>query len=277
MSLSKRLFICLLLPLFAFGQKDTISELHSLATDRFKAKAGIFVPSRNVTVRADGSTPNEAIDFDETFGFNDNETTFFLQFDWRFSRNKKWMVSGEYFNVNNASRATLPRDIEFQDVIFEEGSFVRAGVEFALFRAFFSYALIMKPKHLLGAGLGSHLFQVGAFIEGNVRTSEGDLEFERKRVSAFLPLPNIGGYYYFSPHERWALGARVDWFGITIDQYSGGLWNLAPNVSFQIFRNFGVALDYRFFFLNAKVSESNWNGRFQMDFSGPLFTLYGNF
>ena len=277
MSLTKWRFVFLLFPLLSFGQKDTIPETHSLLIDRFKVKAGVFVPARNVAVRADGSSPNEEIDFDETFGFADNETTFFLQLDWRFSRNKKWMFSGEYFNVNNANRATLPRDIEFEDVIFEEGSFVRAGVEFALFRAFFSYAFIKKPKHLLGAGLGSHLFQVGAFIEGEVRTNQGDLEFEKKRVSAFLPLPNVGGYYYFSPHERWVLGARVDWFGITVDEYSGGLWNIAPNVSFQIFRNFGVALDYRFFFLNAKIAQDNWNGRFEMDFSGPLITLYANF
>mgnify|MGYP001820515272 CR=1 FL=1 len=277
MSLTKWRFVFLLFPLLSFGQKDTIPETHSLLLDRFKVKAGVFVPARNVAVRADGSSPNEGIDFDETFGFADNETTFFLQLDWRFSRNKKWMVSGEYFSVNNANRATLSRDIEFEDVIFEEGSFVRAGVEFALYRVFFSYAFITKPKHLLGAGLGSHLFQVGAFIEGEVRTNQGNLEFERRRVSAFLPLPNIGGYYYYKPHERWVLGGRVDWFGITVDEYSGGLWNIAPNVSFQILRNFGVALDYRLFFLNAKVSQENWNGRFEMDFSGPLFTLYGNF
>jgi len=277
MKLGWQFFILLLFPLITFAQKDSLAEPHSVLMDRFKIKTGVFVPNRNVAVRADGSSPNEEIDFDETFGFNDNETTFFFQFDWRFSRNKKWMFSGEYFSVNNANRATLPRDIKFQDIIFKEGSSVRGGVEFALFRAFFSYAFIQKPKHLLGAGLGSHLFQVGAFIEGDVRTDQGDLEFERRRVSAFIPLPNIGGYYFFSPHERWLFGARVDWFGITVDKYSGGLWNIAPNVSFQIFRNFGLALDYRFFFLNAKVAQDNWNGRFQMDFAGPLFTIYGNF
>jgi len=277
MKLGPWLFVLLLSPLLTFGQKDSINERNSVLTDRFKVKLGIFVPSRNIALRADGSTPNEGIDFDENFGFSDNESTFFLQFDWRFSRNKKWMVSGEYFGINNANRATLPEDIEFQDVIFEKGSFVRAGVEFSLYRAFFSYAFIMKPKHLFGAGLGSHLFQVAAFIEGEVRTSEGNLEFERKRVSALVPLPNVGGYYYYSPHERWMFGARVDWFGITVDEYSGGLWNIAPHVNFQIVPNFGLGLDYRFFFLNARVSQENWNGRFEMDFSGPLFTLHANF
>ena len=156
-------------------------------------------------------------------------------------------------------------------------SFARAGIEFDLYRIFVSYSLVQQPKHLFGIGLGSHLFNVAAFIEGEVRTSEGNLEFERRRVSALVPLPNVGSYYYFSPHPKWSLGARVDWFGLTIDEYSGGLWNIAPAVNFQIVRNFGIGLDYRFFFLNARVSQDNWNGSFQMDFAGPLITLHGNF
>ena len=106
--------------------------------------------------------------------------------------------------------------------------------------------MIIKPEHLFGIGLGSHLFQVGAFIEGEVRTNQGDREFEKKRVSALIPLPNVGGYYYYSPHDRWMFGARVDWFGITIEEYSGGLWNIAPHVSFQIFRNFAQNVNSTF-------------------------------
>ena len=175
MNFRSYLLLLLLTPLISLGQKDSISENNSFLTDRFMIKAGIFIPSRNVAVGADGSSPNDEIDFDETFGFTDNESTFFLQFDWKFSRNKKWILSGEFFSVNNGNRATLPRDVEFQDIIFEEGSFVRAGIEFGLYRLLVSYSIVQKPKHLFGVGLGSHLFNVAAFIEGDVRTSEGDL------------------------------------------------------------------------------------------------------
>ena len=277
MKFTSYLLLLLLIPLNVVSQKDSIRDSESLFNNRFKIKAGIFIPSRNVAVGADGSTPNEEIDFDETFGFSDNETTFFLQFDWRFSRNRKWILSGEFFNVNNGNSATLPDDVKFEDIIFEKGSFVRAGIEFDLYRLMVSYTVIQKPQHMLGVGLGSHLFNVAAFIEGEVRTSEGDLEFQKRRVSALLPLPNVGAYYYYSPHPKWSLGARVDWFGITIDEYSGGLWNIAPMVNYQIVRNFGVGLDYRFFFLDLKISQENWNGGFQMDFAGPLITLHGNF
>ena len=67
--------------------------------------------------------------------------------------------------------------------------------------------------------------------------------------------------------------ARADWFGMSIDQYSGGLWNLAPGVRYQIIKNLGLGLDYRVLLLNAKVDGDNWKGKFDMGFSGPTLTF----
>ena len=118
---------------------------------------------------------------------------------------------------------------------------------------------------------------IGAFIEGEVKTDLGDKEFRSPSTKFLIPLPNIGGWYHWAPTPKWAFVARLDWFGITIDQYSGGLWNLAPGVKYQIIKNLGIGLDYRVFFLNARVNEEIWDGTFDMNFAGPLITLHGNF
>ena len=135
------------------------------------------------------------------------------------------------------------------------------------------------PKHSLGAGLGVHAMNVGAFIEGEVKSNDDRIDgtFQKRRVSALIPLPNIGAWYHWAPNTKWAFIARADWFGITIDKYSGGLWNIAPGVRYQIIKNFGLGLDYRFLLFNARVTEDNWKGRFNMDFTGPSITLHGNF
>jgi hypothetical protein len=252
-----------------------LEETNPILNDRFIIAAGIFIPSREIKLGADGSTPNDEIDFGETFNFKDNQSTPFFLAEWRFS--KRWKVAFEYFGVNNANRLTLDRDIVFEDITFEKGSFVRGGVDFNLYRLFFGRQLLVREKHLLGVGLGVHAMNVGAFVEGEIRNSVDDLEFQRRKVSALVPLPNVGGWYLWGPHPRWTFGARVDWFGLTIDQYSGSLWNIAPQVKFQIIRNLGIGVDYRFFFLGAKVREQGWKGEFNMDFTGPLFTIHGNF
>lgn len=253
------------------------TEAHPFLNDKFYIEAGVYIPSKNIKVGADGSSPNDEIDFDESFGLNDNESTLFLHFEWRW--NKKWKLSGETFGVNYGNTWILPNDIKWEDVIIKEGSNVSAGVEFDLYRVFVGRVISSGQKHSLGAGLGIHGLNLSVFIEGDLYTSIEDLdpEFGTRKVSAFIPLPNIGAWYYWAPTKKWAISTRVDWFGITIDKYSGGLWNIAPGIKYQIIDNFGLGIDYRLFFLNAKIDDSNWKGGFDLDFSGPLITLHGNF
>lgn len=268
-------FLCILLFLLVTLPVMSQEEKHPILDDSFYIEAGVFIPSKNIELGADGSIPNEDINFGETFNLTDNESTFFFSAEWRW--NRKWRVGFETFGINNGNRLTLEEDVPFEDITFEKGTFVRAGVEFDLYRVFVGRIISTGQKHSLGAGLGIHGLNIGAFVEGEVKTDLGDQKFERRGVSALIPLPNIGFWYNWAPTHRWALTARVDWFGITIDQYSGGLWNVSPGVKFQIIRNLGVGLDYRLFALNAKVSESNWKGAFDMNYSGPLITLHGNF
>ena len=255
----------------AWAQEE---ERHPILADKFYVEAGVFIPQKDIKFGADGDF-NDDIDFGRTFDFNDNQVTFFFNGEWRW--NKKWRLTGEYFAVNNAARATLPEDIDLGDITFEKGTFVRGGVEFALFRVFVGRTISSGPKHSLGAGLGVHMANIGAFLEGEVRTDQGDREFRSPRTSFLIPLPNIGGWYHWAPSPKWALTARVDWFGITIDKYSGGLWNIAPGLKYQILKNFGIGADYRLFFLNARSDDEVWQGEFDMNFSGPLITLHGNF
>ena len=254
-----------------FSQEE---EKHPILTDKFYVEAGVFIPQKDIKFGADGSI-TEDIDFGKTFNFNDNQLTPFFNGEWRW--NKKWRLTGEFFAVNNAARVTLPSDIVLDSITFEKGSFVRGGIDFALFRVFVGRTISSGPKHSLGAGLGVHMMNIGAFIEGEAKTDQGDTEFRSPKTSFLIPLPNIGAWYHWAPTPKWAFLARVDWFGITIDEYSGGLWNIAPGVKYQIIKNFGVGVDYRFFFLNARVNDELWEGNFDMNFSGPLITLHANF
>ena len=264
------LFCCFASPLFAQQ-----TDLHPFKEDRWRVEFGMFWVSRDFKLGADGQSPNDEIDFNETFGLSRTEPTYFFQIGWRFS--KRWTVSLQSFGVSAEDGLELDRDVEFEDVIFKKGTFVEGGVSLDLYRLFFSRNILDRPKHDLAVGIGIHGLNIGAFLEGELLTSEGDREFDRRGVDGLIPLPNIGVSYEWYPHKRWMIGADVDWFGLTIEQYSGGLWNVSPRVKFQIIEHFGVGLDYRIFDLNAKVDGENWSGKFNMSFSGPLLTLHGNF
>ncbi len=261
------------------GEEKSTQDVakHPLLADKFWIEAGVYFPTKSIKIGANASLPEDEIDFNETFGIDDSQTTYLFNFEWRW--NKNWRLTAETFAVNNSSRATLKKDLVFNEITFQEGTNVGAGFNFSLYRVFVGRLISSGQKHSLGAGLGVHALDVGAFVEGEIKSDNPDLNgsFRRSGVNALVPLPNIGAWYHWAPTEKWAFIARVDWFGISIDQYSGGLWDLAPGVRYQFIKNFGIGLDYRFFLLNAKVDNDNWKGKFDMDFSGPSITLHGNF
>ena len=256
-----------------FGQEK--ENKHPVLTSNFHLGFGLYIPTQTVQFKVNASSEDPGIDFDEAFDFNNNQVTPVVNFDWRFS--KRWKLSAEYFNINYGTSQVLEKDIEAGDYVFGKGSTVGIGYKINMYRIFVGRVISRGLKHELGAGLGLHILDLGPYIEGNVIVNGNEKEFKRANVSATAPLPNIALWYYFAPSEKWAFTAKVDWFGITIDQYSGLLWDISTSARYQIIKNLGVAIDYRFFGVRAKITEEQWDGGVKLSFSGPTVTLIGNF
>lgn len=273
----KKTLITILLYIIVCNQNLLAQEevnKHPILTSKFQLGLGMYIPTQSVQFKVDGSSENQGIQFDETFDFNNNQITPDINFDWRFS--KKWKLAAEFFNIRYKTTAVLEQDIEAGDYVFNKGSNVGIGYKINMYRVYVGRVISTGLKHELGAGLGLHVLDLGPFIEGNVIVNGSDNEFRRANVSAAAPLPNIALWYYFAPTEKWAFTAHVDWFGLTVDQYSGSLWDISPRVHYQIIKNLGVAVDYRFFGVRANIDEPNWNGSVNLSFSGPTITLIGN-
>lgn len=261
-----------------FAQSD--GDKNPILTDRMFIKPGWYFPSQDIKLGVDGSVDGdryEDLDLDETFKLNRGEDSFNLDFIWRFSKNKFWSVSGEYFKVGDKKTVTLDEEVEWDDVVYPIGGEVTASYRVALYRIFFGRVISTGQKHELGGGLGIHGLNIKGTIEGNGFVGDESVGFERREVKGFLPLPNIGLYYIWTPSSKWALSAKLDWFGIELDNISGGLWNVSPGVTFQIIENLGINANYQFLNFNANVDSNSWNGGFDLSFSGPALRIIGNF
>lgn len=268
------LFVALVILPIQLLLSQELTGQHPILTDRFQLGVGIYIPAQKVKFGVDGESENQEIEFDQTFDFNNNRSTPNITFDWRFA--EKWRLGAEYFNVSYETKAVLENDIVAGDYTFNKGSNVGIGYKINLYRIFVGHKIWSAEKHELGGGLGVHLLDISPFIKGNVIVNDGDNKFQRVSGSTLTPLPNLAFWYYFAPTEKWAFTAKVDWFGLTVDQYSGSLWDVAPGIRYQVIKNMGIALDYRFFDLRADVDETRWHGSFEMSFSGPSITLFGN-
>jgi len=247
---------------------------HSWLGDRFILAAGAFSRQQDFSIRADGSHPEEEIDFDESLGVDDDDISPSLTFRWNFGR--KWSVWGQAWDVKATGGAVLGEDVEFEDLVFQEGSFVRAGIENTVIRAFFGRKFSTGPRHEFGLGAGFHWLELGAYVAGEALINDIPSGFQRGDVSAEGPMPNIGGWYYFSPSKRWLFEARLDWLDASIGDYSGAIWNSSVGVNFQAFQHIGISMNYNYFSLDVNVDNEEWRGGAELRYRGPFLALTGN-
>jgi len=242
-------------------------DVHPYLEKGFSLDLGVFYPDRQMDLRVDGSLGaiNTNIDFDESLRLKASGNSFSAQFSWKFSDN--WSLNGQYFTSSDSQSAVLEEDIEWEDIVFNAGSFAAVGSDFSLTRFYFGRHLDVKKLHEFGIGLGIHWLHIGAFIEGEIRIN-GIPTGARRAVSEEVPLPNIGVWYNYSISPRWALLTRLDLLSADIGDYKGLMVNSAVGLNFQAFEHIGFGLNYNYFELDIDVDKSQWHGNVETVFQG---------
>jgi hypothetical protein len=246
-------------------------DYHPYISDSFSVSLGAMRSSNSFNIGAYGSEEDgEDIDFGDSVGVSDTSTFFNGQFKWKFGSEKKWSVAGQYFGNNAKGNATLTEDVEWEDVTFEQGTYVEAGINFKVARVFAGRSFVRNDQHDFGVGLGLHNLDLSVYIEGEVKANGESSGVQKREVGASAPLPNIGAWYNFSPARNWLLHGRVDWISANIGDYDGSFWNASVGVNYQVWRNVGLDLSWQYFNLNVNVGKSDWSGGAEMTYSGPV-------
>jgi hypothetical protein len=186
-------------------------------------------------------------------------------------------VAGQYWATDDSRTAVLSEDVTWGDNVLKAGSNVGAGATLDLARVFFGREFFTdEDYHEFGLGVGLHWLQIGAYIEGEMFLNDQSSGFRRESVSADLPLPNIGAWYWRSLSPRWLLTTHVDWFNASIGDYSGSLWNAGAGINFQAWEHVGFGLSYQYFKIDVDVDKANWQGNAELTQHGPFLAVSFN-
>ncbi len=254
-------------------------EYHPALSDNFTIMLGAFKSDNAFKISAAGSIEDaieDTIDFDDSVGVDHSSTLVNAALRWKFGKNRKWSLWGQYFNNDASGEAVLTENVEWQDVIFREGTLVGAGVDLAVTRLFIGRSFVKNQQHDFGIGVGLHNLDLSVFIEGDIKIDDESTEFFRGDAENSQPLPNIGAWYQFSPSRKWLIHARVDWISANIGDYDGTLWNTNVGINYQAFRHVGFDLSYQFFELNLKIDKTDWQGEVDMTYDGPVLAVTFN-
>ena len=263
------ILIFVVVPASASAQET--GDYHPFLSDKFHIGVGIFAPQKSFGIQVDGTVPEESVDFEESLKVDNSESTPVMDFRWRFG--EKWSFSGQYWKVDSQGSSTLTEDVEWEDLVFKEGSFVNAGVDMTVARLFFGRTMMSGPRYEFGLGAGLHWMEVGAFLEGEVILEDGGTDFQRGNVDASFPLPNVGAWYMYSWSSKWVATVRADWLSVSIGDYSGSLWSASGGINYQAFKNVGFGLSYSNFDLNVDVDKNDWHGQVETRQHGPILSV----
>lgn len=248
-------------------------DTHPLMSSKYWVNVGAYFAARDFKASADGtvSGDNNDLDFEREFALDDGPDLMIAEFGWQFG--EKWGIGLQYFQSERDGQRTLERTLEWQDVTYEAGVSLRAETDLKIGRVVLSRNFWDGGNHSLRVSGGFHWLEIGASLAGEATLEDMSTGFRRESVSASAPIPNIGAWYRYSVSERWLLSARVDWLSASVDDYSGGIWNVNVGANLSFSDHFGAGLAYQFFELDGSVKNSDWRGDIKSSFSGPHLYL----
>jgi hypothetical protein len=242
--------------------------IHPALTDRFYFGAGVFFPKTSTEAQLTSRTGiGASINFEDSLGIKSDDTVPAGIVRWRFGQ--RWRLEAEYFQLNRSGEKVVDRDIQWGENVYPVNTNVQSKFDFSDLRVSVGYSFFKRTDKEIGVGLGLH---VAAY---DVALSTNAIGDEQQDVTA--PLPVLSFYGQFALTERWAIGARLDRFSLSYENYDGSLSALGIDVQYQPFRHVGFGVGYRSLFIDLEAEKSGRTLKVEQSFQGPLLFMNVSF
>jgi hypothetical protein len=149
---------------------------------------------------------------------------------------------------------------------------VNSKLNFSDLRTSVGYSFYKTSDKELGVGLGLHWLWWQASLASQAQGTEGG--------DLLAPLPVLSFYGGFALNEQWSVGARLDFFSLTYEQYHGGITVLGVHLLYQPFRHVGFGVGYTGLFLNFQADSTglgSLQGKLNQNLQGPSFYITASF
>jgi hypothetical protein len=239
--------------------------------------AGLFAFGTDTRIRLDGTNREVGteVDFDDTFGFDDQNR---LRIDgfWRFAERHK--VRFMYFGSRSEASRTITEELEYGGVIYPVNATVTAEVDTDIIELAYEYAFMRRDTFELAGTIGLHNLQIKSRLSTNVSTTIGSGGNERSaeaKVDGPFPVIGIRGLWSFS--ENFYLDFQAQFFGLEFEEYDGNLQDYKVSFVWQPSKYVGVGIGYNEFVTKVDVDAERFLGELRFGYGGPLVFVTAGF
>ena len=257
------LFACL--PAMA---EDVIPDNHALRDEFFIAIGG-YLPSASTDMRLDSATLGVGanVNFEETLGLDERKLAPEFLARWRFG--ERWRMEAEFFRLDRSGTKTLNGTLQVGDKVYSVNEELNSSFNISVTRVSVGYSFFKTRDKEFGVAIGAHVTDIDASLNGSIVGSEN--------ASALAPLPVLSLYSQIALTDEWSFGARFDYFALEIDQYRGSISSLGLDLQYQPFRHLGFGLGIRTLDIQLEAEKSDFNGKIETRFNGPILYLNTSF
>lgn len=237
-------------------------DIASPSTDKFYMRGAFFPASVTTEIQLDSSTgvPGTLLSGEDDLGLDDKVEQVRMDFNIRMARRHNMHL--DYFKLNRFSEQPLPRDIDFGDFTFTEGTTFRTKLDWRVLTLTHTYSFIQNERFEAGAGLGIHLIEAQAEgLEPGTNNREAASE-----VGIF---PTLSGIFSYRISKRFAFTARALWFSAAPDEFDGTMANYHADIQYRWHDNAAVGLGYTKLVTELQVFDDADALLFNLDTTGP--------
>lgn len=267
-----RSLLVLLLALPVFTSASELSGAHPYLKTRHTLGVGASYQKSDSEIRASRQgLPEIKVDL-ENLGVDDTDTSWMLEYRWRFAEN--WMLVGVAYTFDESGDRTVERDFNFDGKEFKAGAAVDTSIEIDTYILDVLYSVYRTDRAELMLGGGIHAIDFEAAIQGQAFV--GDLEAQTAKASSdvLAPLPNLRAQGFYAINDKWGVGGVVGWLSANYDDYDGSFAYIHARLAYALSTHFSVSMGYQFSDVELTYTPSSVKEtELEVQFSGPTLLL----
>ena len=216
------------------------------------------------------------LDFDRA-GLEDTDSSYWLSLNWR-ARNSRWgawFASWRYDAVG--SRAWDDNLDLGNGVVIPVGASVTSDFDATWYILEATYSFYRSETVDAGMGFGVHTVDLDTQLTARVFIDDEEIEVISGGLDTLAPLPNVLAYTAWKFAPRWMVIARVGYFSLDYQDYSGDMINAHGMVNYAISPRWSLGMGYQFVNLDLDVEKDDYTQVYDIDFAGPMAFLRVSF
>jgi hypothetical protein len=238
--------------------------------ERASVYVGTFITNRNTSaqVNSDSGSAGSDVDLEDDLGLKASTSVGRAGgYVWLSRRNR---IDLSYFDLSRSASRKIDKTINFDDKTFTVNTTVSTENHLTITKLDYTFAFLTRETWFVGFNAGLYVAKTGLSLSEPTHGT-----YDSQGLTAPLPVIGFRGDYAFS--DKWTLRGNLQWFGITVDNFSGHLTDTYVGVDRSFGKRFAVGLAYDTVKMNVAATKPNFKGSLDWAYNGWLLYFKTDF